>query len=56
MIDNVTTALQTIAATGNGETLVLPEPRLVTFKIKGKASAYTSFRRLMMFLRDKSGF
>jgi hypothetical protein len=33
MSDNVTTALQVNATTGNGETLVLPEPRLVTFKI-----------------------
>jgi hypothetical protein len=35
MSDNVTTALQVNATTGNGETLVLPEPRLVTFTITG---------------------
>jgi hypothetical protein len=36
MSDNVTTALQVNATTGNGvTTLVLPEPRLVTFKITG---------------------
>jgi hypothetical protein len=35
MIENVTTALQVNATTGNGETLVLSEPRLVTFKIQG---------------------
>jgi hypothetical protein len=35
MIENVGTALQTSATTGNGETLVLPEPRLVTFKVQG---------------------
>jgi hypothetical protein len=35
-IENVTTALQVNATTGNGvTTLVLPEPRLVTFKIQG---------------------
>ena len=35
MIENVGTALQTSATTGNGQTLVLPEPRLVTFKVQG---------------------
>ena len=36
MIGNVTTALQVNATAGNGvTTLVLPEPRLVTFKITG---------------------
>ena len=35
MIENVTTALQAFATTGNGETLVLREPRSVTFKIQG---------------------
>lgn len=35
MIENVTTALQAFATTGNGETLVLREPRSVTFKIRG---------------------
>ena len=36
-IENVTTALQVNATTGNGvTTLVLPEPRLVTFKITGQ--------------------
>jgi hypothetical protein len=35
MLENVGTALQTSATTGNGETLVLPEPRLVTFKVQG---------------------
>jgi hypothetical protein len=34
-IENVTTALQVNATTGNGQTLVLREPRLVTFSIKG---------------------
>jgi hypothetical protein len=38
-IENVTTSLQVNATTGNGvTTLVLPEPRLVTFKITGKGS------------------
>ena len=38
-IENVTTALQAFATTGNGvTTLVLPEPRLVTFKITGNGS------------------
>jgi hypothetical protein len=35
MSDNVTTALQVNATTGNGETVVLHERRLVTFKIQG---------------------
>ena len=35
MIENVTTALQVNATTGNGQTLALPEPRLVTVKITG---------------------
>jgi len=35
-IENVTTALEVNATTGNGvTTLVLPEPRLVTFKVTG---------------------
>jgi hypothetical protein len=35
-IENVTTALQVNATTGNGvTTLVLPQPRLVTFKVTG---------------------
>jgi hypothetical protein len=35
-IENVTTALQVNATTGNSvTTLVLPEPRLITFKITG---------------------
>jgi hypothetical protein len=38
MSDNVTTALQVNATTGNGETLVLRGPRLVTFRIEGKGS------------------
>jgi hypothetical protein len=38
MIENVTTALQVNATTGNGESLVLPEPRLVTFKITGNGT------------------
>jgi hypothetical protein len=38
-IENVTTALEVNATTGNGvTTLVLPEPRLVTFKITGNGS------------------
>ena len=38
-IENVTTALQVNATTGNGfTTLVLPEPRLVTLKITGNGS------------------
>ena len=38
-IENVTTALQAFATTGNGvTTLVLPEPRLVTFEITGNGS------------------
>jgi hypothetical protein len=35
MIENVTTALQVNATTGNGQTVTLPEPRLVTFRITG---------------------
>ena len=35
MIGNVTKALQVNATTGNGQTLVLPEPRLVTIRITG---------------------
>jgi hypothetical protein len=34
-IENVTTALQAFATTGNGESLVLREPRFVRFKIQG---------------------
>jgi hypothetical protein len=37
-IENVTTALQAFATTGNGETLVLREPRLVTFKVRGNGA------------------
>ena len=36
MSENVTTALQVNATTGNGENLFLRERRLVTFKIQGK--------------------
>jgi hypothetical protein len=40
--ENVTKALQVNATTGNGvTTLVLPEPRLVTFKITGNGSPLT---------------
>jgi hypothetical protein len=35
MIENVTTALQAFATTGNGLTLTLPEARFVTFKVQG---------------------
>lgn len=35
MIENVTTALQVSAITGNGLTLTLPEARFVTFKVQG---------------------
>jgi hypothetical protein len=35
MIENVTTALQVNATTGNGLTLTLPEARFVTFKVQG---------------------
>jgi hypothetical protein len=38
MIQNVTTALQVNTTGGNGETIVLREPRLVTFRIEGKGS------------------
>ena len=38
MSDNVTTALQVNATTGNGESLVLPETRLMTFKIAGNGN------------------
>jgi hypothetical protein len=34
-IESVTTALQTNATSGNGETLTLRDPRLVTFRITG---------------------
>ena len=34
-IENVTTALEVNATTGNGFTLTLPEARFVTFKIQG---------------------
>jgi hypothetical protein len=35
MIENVQTALQDFATTGNGLTLTLPNARFVTFKIQG---------------------
>jgi hypothetical protein len=35
MIENVTTALQAFATTGNGLTLTLRDARLVTFKVQG---------------------
>jgi hypothetical protein len=35
MIESITTALQVNATTGDGQTLVLPEPRLVTFRVTG---------------------
>jgi hypothetical protein len=38
MIGNVQTALQAFATAGNGETLVLREPRSVTFRITGNGS------------------
>jgi hypothetical protein len=38
MIENVTTALQVNATTGNGETLVRRGPRFVTFRITGNGS------------------
>jgi hypothetical protein len=38
MIQNVTTALQVNATTGNGETLVLRNPRSVTFRIMANGS------------------
>jgi hypothetical protein len=34
-IENVTTALQAFATTGNGLTLTLPDARFVTFKVQG---------------------
>ena len=38
-IENVTTALQVNATSGNGvTTLVLPEPRLVTVRVTGNGS------------------
>jgi hypothetical protein len=42
-IENVTTALQAFATTGNGETLVLREPRLVTFKVRGNGADGSHF-------------
>ena len=44
MSDNVTTALQVNATSGNGEILILPEPRLVTFRITGKRQGVTVLR------------
>jgi hypothetical protein len=38
MIENVTTALQVNAATGNGLTVTLPESRFVTFRVTGNGS------------------
>ena len=38
MIENVTTALQAFATTGNGLTLTLPDPRFVTFRVTGNGS------------------
>ncbi len=37
-LENVTTALQAFAASGNGNTLFLREPRFVTFRITGNGS------------------
>jgi len=37
-IENVTTALQAFATTGNGLTLTLPDPRFVTFRVTGNGS------------------
>jgi hypothetical protein len=37
-IENVTTALQVAATTGNGFTFFLPEPRFVTFRVTGNGS------------------
>jgi hypothetical protein len=37
-IENVTTALQAFASTGNGLTLTLLEARFVPFKIRGNGS------------------
>jgi hypothetical protein len=52
MIENVTTALQTSATTGNGETLVLREPRLVTIKVKGNGAVTTGAVTLECCPRD----
>jgi len=38
-IENVTTALQVNATTGDGFTLSLPEARFVTFKVPGAREA-----------------
>jgi hypothetical protein len=38
MIDNVTTALQVNATSGDGFNLSLPDPRLVTFRVTGNGS------------------
>jgi hypothetical protein len=40
-IENVTTALQVNATTGNGLSLTLPEARFVTFKIQGNGPITT---------------
>jgi hypothetical protein len=37
-IENVTTALQAFATTGNGLTLTLPDARFVTFKVQGNGN------------------
>jgi hypothetical protein len=51
-IENVTTALQAFATTGNGETLVLREPRLVTFKVRVEQTVATS---LSVLQEENSG-
>lgn len=38
MIENVTTALLVNQTSGNGQMLVLPDPRLVTFKVTGNGA------------------
>jgi hypothetical protein len=37
-IENVTTALQAFATTGNGLTVTLPGPRFLTFKVQGNGN------------------
>jgi len=37
-IENVTTALQVNATTGNGLTVTLPGPRFLTFKVQGNGN------------------
>ena len=55
MSDNVTTALQVNATTGNGETLVLHQPRLVTFKITGNGPVSAWSHDAVMRIYDESG-